>query len=269
MATGTRLSSTSDTCKLYELYALHRDGTGWAAAQERSGTSARTRSARGWTSADAAGLPILPGFARGAATPRPALIRPCAPLYRRADTQHVPLPARHESSRPAIRRCRSMGWRVRSKANVDISHAAAGAHRRDGDERYGTILADNGSSWLRQRRALAGTGRTTSWTPRPIRAPTQGVEHLELRRGGPQRHDQRRASADALLGVHVSPDRHEPPYDGELEVTPPTAPILADLVVERSARRTRRHLRWRFPAGVDDEQVARSARTIRVLRRVS
>src|SRR5262249_1767588 len=54
-----------DTCTLYELYALRRSGAGWAAG---SGAiwDLRSNALRPatWTSADAAGLPILPGLAR-------------------------------------------------------------------------------------------------------------------------------------------------------------------------------------------------------------
>ena len=54
-----------DTCKLYELYALYPQGGGWKAG---SGAIWSLRSNRlrpaGWTSADAAGLPIFPGLAR-------------------------------------------------------------------------------------------------------------------------------------------------------------------------------------------------------------
>src|SRR5262249_61990797 len=54
-----------DSCRLYELYALQRTASGWTAG---SGAifdlkSNKVRPA-GWTSADAAGLPILPGLAR-------------------------------------------------------------------------------------------------------------------------------------------------------------------------------------------------------------
>ena len=54
-----------DRCRLYELYALRGEGGRWAAG---SGAVWDLRSNRlrpaGWTSADAAGLPILPGLAR-------------------------------------------------------------------------------------------------------------------------------------------------------------------------------------------------------------
>ena len=61
-----------DACRLYELYALHKQGGRWAAG---SGAvwNLRTNALRpaGWTSADAAGLPILPALHAGAATRRP------------------------------------------------------------------------------------------------------------------------------------------------------------------------------------------------------
>ncbi len=54
-----------DRCRLYELYALQHGAKGWTAG---SGAIWSLRSNRlrpaGWTSADAAGLPILPGLAR-------------------------------------------------------------------------------------------------------------------------------------------------------------------------------------------------------------
>ena len=54
-----------DACRLYELFGAERSGTGWKAG---SGATWDLRSNRlrtdGWTSADAAGLPILPGLAR-------------------------------------------------------------------------------------------------------------------------------------------------------------------------------------------------------------
>jgi hypothetical protein len=78
-----------DSCKLYELYALHRGGGRWQAG---SGSIWNLRSnalrPAGWTSADAAGLPILPASPAGTATRRPAgsttrcVSRPRAPAAR-------------------------------------------------------------------------------------------------------------------------------------------------------------------------------------------
>src|SRR5437879_6092078 len=66
-STGDRhaLLIGKDACKLYELYALYPKGAGWTAG---SGAIWNLRSnalrPAGWTSADAAGLPIFPGLAR-------------------------------------------------------------------------------------------------------------------------------------------------------------------------------------------------------------
>lgn len=77
-----------DRCRLYELFAARREGGGWRAG---SGAvfdlrSNRLRPAR-WTSADAAGLPILPGLARWDEAAGPGIdhaLRFAAPRTRRA-----------------------------------------------------------------------------------------------------------------------------------------------------------------------------------------
>jgi len=137
-----------DTCRLYELYALHRSSSGWSAG---SGAVWNLRSnalrPAGWTSADAAGLPILPGLARwdevAAGTIAHAL-RFTAPRTRRAYIY----PARHEagfSDDPSLPR---MGLRVRLRASVDISRLPRQARVvATAMKRYGLILADNGSPW--------------------------------------------------------------------------------------------------------------------------
>ena len=87
-----------DTCRLYELYALRRTRRAGTPARARSGTCARTAlRPAGWTSADAAGLPILPGLARydevaaGRSTTR------CASPSQRTRRAYV-YPARHYAS---------------------------------------------------------------------------------------------------------------------------------------------------------------------------
>ncbi|HEY0416912.1 MAG TPA: hypothetical protein VGC78_11035 [Gaiellaceae bacterium] len=138
-----------DTCRLYELYALRRTASGWTAG---SGAVFDLRSTRlrpaGWTSADAAGLAILPGLARwdgdaSTGTIRHAL-RFTAPRTRRAYVS----PARHfasDSDDPALP---PMGLRVRLKASVDISKLPPQARMvAQAMKTYGLILADNGSPW--------------------------------------------------------------------------------------------------------------------------
>lgn len=137
-----------DSCRLYELYALHRQASGWAAG---SGAIWNLRSnalrPAGWTSADAAGLPILPGLARWdeAATGRIShALRFTAPRTRRAFVY----PARHVASDSTDPSLPPMGLRVRLKASVDIRGFPRQARVvAQALKTYGMILADNGSPW--------------------------------------------------------------------------------------------------------------------------
>ncbi len=137
------------SCRDYELYAAypHDGGRRWSAG---SGAIFNLRSDHlrpaGWTSADAAGLPILPGLARYDEVKRGVIdhalrfTAPCtAPRY--------VYPARHEAST-----CSGfyppMGLRVRLKASVRISGLPYQARViAQALKRYGLILADNGSPW--------------------------------------------------------------------------------------------------------------------------
>jgi hypothetical protein len=137
-----------DSCTLYELYALHRSGSGWAAG---SGAIWSLRSNRlrpaGWTSADAAGLPILPGLARYDEVATGAIdhaLRFTASRTRRAYIY----PARHFASDSTDPSLPPMGLRVRLKASFDTSGFPKQARVvLEALKRYGMILADNGSPW--------------------------------------------------------------------------------------------------------------------------
>jgi len=137
------------SCTLYELYALQRSGGRWTAG---SGAIFNLRSnavrPAGWTSADAAGLPILPGLARwdgDASTGRiDHALRFTAARTRRAYVY----PARHDASSSTDPSLPPMGLRVRLKASVDISGLPRQARIvAQAMKTYGMILADNGSSW--------------------------------------------------------------------------------------------------------------------------
>jgi hypothetical protein len=150
-ATGDRHVIVVDrgTCTDYELFAAypHHGGKYWTAG---SGAIFNLRSNRlrpaGWTSADAAGLPILAGLARygevasGSIDHALRFTAPCtSPRY--------VYPARHFAST-----CSGfyppMGLRVRLKANVNISGLPYQARVvAEALKRYGMILADNGSPW--------------------------------------------------------------------------------------------------------------------------
>jgi len=138
-----------DACRLYELFAAQR-GTGgaWSAG---SGAVFNLRSNRlrpaGWTSADAAGLPILPGLARYDEVAGRGIDHALRFTASRTRDAYV-YPARHaasDSSDPALP---PMGLRVRLKGSVDISGFPRQARVvLRALQRYGMILADNGSPW--------------------------------------------------------------------------------------------------------------------------
>ena len=137
-----------DACRLYELYALHPASGGWKAGSGAiwSLTSNKLRPA-GWTSADAAGLPIFPGLARYDEVVRGVIdhaLRFTAERTRRAYVY----PARHYASSSSDPSLPPMGLRVRLKASVDISGFPRQARIvLQALKTYGMILADNGSSW--------------------------------------------------------------------------------------------------------------------------
>jgi hypothetical protein len=95
-----------DRCRLYELFALRREGGRWTAG---SGAIWSLRSNRlrptGWTSADAAGLPILPGLARYEEVARGRIDHALRFTVSRTRRAYVH-PARHYASDSTDRRCR-------------------------------------------------------------------------------------------------------------------------------------------------------------------
>jgi hypothetical protein len=139
-----------DTCTDYELYAAypHNGGRSWTAG---SGAIFNLRSDRlrpaGWTSADAAGLPILPGLARYSEVAAGAIdhaLRFTAPC---TGNRYV-YPARHVAGTCGGAAAPPMGLRVRLKANVGISRLPYQARVvARALKLYGLILADNGSPW--------------------------------------------------------------------------------------------------------------------------
>jgi S-layer homology domain len=139
----------TSACYLYELFAAQRTGSGWHAG---SGAiwNLRSNALRpdGWTSADAAGLPILPGLVRYEEVAAGAIlhaIRFTAPHTRSA---HI-YPARHDAGEGSSPSLPPMGLRVRLKSSFDISGFSPQARViLTAMKRYGMILADNGSPWF-------------------------------------------------------------------------------------------------------------------------
>jgi hypothetical protein len=139
----------TSACRLYELWDARKvKGSGWHAGSGAiwSLTSNALRP-DGWTSADAAGLPILPGLARYdevAAGHIDHALRFTVPVSRRA---HI-YPARHDAGSTDSASAPPMGLRLRLKASVDLSHYPAQAQvLLQTLKTYGMILADNGSAF--------------------------------------------------------------------------------------------------------------------------
>jgi hypothetical protein len=137
-----------DSCRLYELYALYPTASGWKAG---SGAiwNLRSNAVRpaGWTSADAAGLPIFPGLARYDEVARGVIAHALRFTASRTRRAYV-YPARHYASSSDDASLPPMGLRVRLKASVDISGFPRQARIvLQALKTYGMILADNGSSW--------------------------------------------------------------------------------------------------------------------------
>lgn len=137
-------------CRLYELYDAHpkSGGRSWTAGSGAiwSLKSDKLRPA-GWTSADAAGLPIFPGLARFNEVAAGAIdhaLRFTAPRTRKAYVY----PARHQAGSSDDASLPPMGARLRLKASVDISGYPRQARIvLTALKKYGMILADNGSPW--------------------------------------------------------------------------------------------------------------------------
>ncbi len=139
-----------DSCRDYELFAAQATGGGhWHAGSGAMFNlgSDHLRPA-GWTSADAAGLPILPGLARYDDVARGSIDHALRFTAKCTGARYV-YPARHHAVPPG---CSAgsppMGLRVRLKASVNISGLPYQARIvAIALKRYGLILADNGSPW--------------------------------------------------------------------------------------------------------------------------
>jgi hypothetical protein len=132
-------------CRLYELYALRRSGGRWNAGSGATWNLRRFKARpRGWTSADAAGLPILPLLARPGKRPIRHALRMTVSESRNAFVW----PARHMASDRSDPSLPRMGERLRLKASVNISGFPRQARRvAQAMKTYGLIVADNGSDW--------------------------------------------------------------------------------------------------------------------------
>jgi hypothetical protein len=137
------------SCMLYELYKAHRKGEGWTAA---SGAVFNLRSdalrPEGWTSADAAGLPIFPLLARYPEVASGRIDHALRVTVPESQDGYIH-PATHFASSSSNPSLPPMGLRLRLKASYSLaSFDGESLVILEALKRYGLIVADNGSPWF-------------------------------------------------------------------------------------------------------------------------
>ena len=136
------------SCRLYELYSAMPLGAGWQAA---SGAAFNLHSnalrPEGWTSADAAGLPIFPLLVRYPEVKEGRIDHALRVTVQRTQRGYIH-PATHFASASSDPSLPPMGLRLRLAAGYSLAsfHGQALIVLR-ALKRYGVIVADNGSSW--------------------------------------------------------------------------------------------------------------------------
>ncbi len=138
-----------DDCKLYEMFfSWHQNDDSWEAGSgavfDLTLNNLRPDT---WTSADAAGLPILPGLVRYEEAASGTIDHAIRFTVSQSRDAYV-WPARHEASNLSGDQYPPMGQRFRLKAGIDISgFTPINQTILQAMKTYGIILADNGSNW--------------------------------------------------------------------------------------------------------------------------
>lgn len=149
------------TCRLFELANAARQGNGWVgswgAVFELSSNALRPL---GWTSADAAGLAILPGLVRYEEVAAGHIDHAIRVTFSQTQRAYI-LPATHFASSRTDPTLPPMGLRLRLRADYNISGLTGQARViAVALQRYGFIVADNGSNWYFQGAPSAGWNDT-------------------------------------------------------------------------------------------------------------
>jgi hypothetical protein len=140
-----------DTWKLYELYGFYPQGkrgyrAGSGAIFDLNSNQLRPS---GWTSADAAGLPIFPGLVRYDEVVEQKAIRHALRFTVSRTRRAFVHPARHFASSSDDPNLPPMGMRVRLKSSYDLSGFPRNVQViLQALKTYGMIVADNGSDWF-------------------------------------------------------------------------------------------------------------------------
>ena len=139
----------SGTCNLYEMYAGYPQQNGsWKAGSGAVwNLNSNTLRPSTWTSADAAGLPILPGLARYDEVASGVITHALRVTVSSSQSAFL-WPARHSAASSTNPNLPPMGLRLRLKASFTISSfSPQNRVILTALKRYGMIVADNGSSW--------------------------------------------------------------------------------------------------------------------------
>jgi hypothetical protein len=134
---------------LYEFYQARKTPSGWEAAQASTFDLKSNRMRpEGWTSADAAGLPVFPAIVRYDECKR-GIVRHALRVTVKKTRRAYVYPARHFASSREDPNLPRMGERLRLRQDFDISgfppHAQA---ILKGLKKHGMFVADNGKDWL-------------------------------------------------------------------------------------------------------------------------
>ena len=141
-----------DTCRLYETWATRRSGSKWYAGSGATwNLNSNALRTSGWTSADAAGLPILPGLLRYDEVAAGNIDHAIRFTTDVTDKRFL-WPARHQAGAVLDARYPPMGARFRLKASYVIAPSLRPDTRAVllAMKKYGLVLADNGSAWFFQ-----------------------------------------------------------------------------------------------------------------------
>ena len=138
----------TEDCTLYEIYDAEFSGGGWSAG---SGAiwdlNSNALRPDGWTSADAAGLPILPGLVRYEEV-QAGVIEHALRFTTNCTADYYLWPARHVAKSGSCANPVPFGARFRLKSSYDISGFSPHAQViLQAMKTYGIVLADNGSPW--------------------------------------------------------------------------------------------------------------------------
>lgn len=165
--------------RLYELFDAHKTETGWRAGSGAIFDLGSNKLRRwGWTSADAAGLPIFPGLVRYDEVERGEIPHALRLTVRRSQKAYIP-PATHHAGHGTDETLPPMGLRLRLKRTIEADKFPRQVRPIIvALQRYGAFVADNGSDWylsgapdqrwkddqLRALKTLKGSDFEAVWT---------------------------------------------------------------------------------------------------------